>query len=226
MKQRAKLSIGVRATLLLAVALAITCGGCDAMAYILSKTFAPFVPEPAIRAQYELKGKSIVVLLDFEDPLLAEEHPRVQIDLARNICLKLDARKAIESYVEPRDLVILRQQEPDFDRWPISKVGRRCDADIVMHLNILEFRLKTSETSSVFQGRAEVGVSLVATTTGKQIWPELARPRLIQAEALPKPDVKNAADAERILTEGLADKISRLFYTHKTSELPLRSDVK
>lgn len=207
---------------ILAVLVFSMSGGCNVAAYILTKLLR-FVPEKEVKAQYNLKGKSIAVLVDFEDPLLAEERPRLEIELARKICLTLEARQAVGAYVDPRDFIVLKQQA-DFDTWSVSRIGKHLDVDIIMHLKVLEFKLKVSKASSVFQGHAEVVVSLVESQTGQQVWPHLARAHLVQADTLPKPDIDNVK-VQQILTGGIAEKIARLFYSYKRSELPLRSDV-
>ena len=214
------------AALAIALLAASLACGCDAAAWILVHTIGPFVPEDEIKAEYDLKGRSVLVLVDKRDPMLSAAHPRVEAALAKAIGDTLAARGACGPLVEPHSVEAARRAEPDFDKWSVAQVGKYFNVDVVLHVELFEFRLRDNPSSNVFRGYAEAAMRLVLPETGEQAWPVLAAARVITAETLPDADVEETGKQERLLTEGFGEKIARQFYTYKVSELPLRPKVK
>jgi hypothetical protein len=190
------------------------------------KTVGPWVPEDTVEAEYKLEGKSVLVLVDVKDPAMAAEYPRVDVELADQIGRALQEKKASGPVVPGRSVQTARRAEPEFPRWSVAQVGQYFNVDYVLHVEVMEFRLKDSLNSNVFRGYAETSVRLVSPETGEQVWPVLAAARLLSAETMPDQTADDAAQQESILTEGLAGKIARHFYTYKKDDLPLRPKVK
>jgi hypothetical protein len=209
-----------------AMAVIATAAGCQEAAYILVKTIGPFVPEDQHEAEYDLTGSSVLVLVDVEDPTLVSEYPRAETLLARGIAETLDEHKASGPVVPVRSVVAARRMEADFDRWSVAKAGRYFNVDVVLHVQVFNFRVKDSPGSNVLRGYAEAGMRLVSPETGEQVWPILAEARLVTAEAMPEPEGDQAARHEEDLAVGLGRKIARHFCTYKLSELPIRPKVK
>ena len=126
------------------------------------------------------------------------------------------------------DLLILARGHrlSDFARWSVAQVGRYFNVDRVVHVELYEFRLKDSPGGNVFHGYAESTVCVVSPETGKQVWPVLASARLVTAETMPDVQPEESAEVATILSEGLADKIARHFYTYKRDDLPMRPKVR
>ncbi|MCX5673065.1 MAG: hypothetical protein NTU94_17255 [Planctomycetota bacterium] len=217
-----------RATLLLLAlaAAALAAGGCQGLAWVLVKTVGPWVPEDTVEAEYKLEGKSLLVLVDVKDPSMAAEYPRLDAELADQVGKRLQAEKACGPVVPGRNVQTARRTEPEFPRWSVTQVGQYFNVDVVMHVEVMEYRLKDSAGSNVFRGYAETSIRLVSPETGEQVWPVLAAARLLSAETMPDQTSDEAAQQERILTEGLAEKIARHFFTYKKNDLPLRPKVK
>lgn len=206
--------------------LAAAGAGCDAFAWILVQTVGPFVPEDEHKAEYDLKGRSLLVLVDLKDPMAASEFPRLEMSLADEIGKFLAQHDACGPVVPQHSVEATRRTRRGFQQWSVAQVGEYFNVDLVMHLELFEFRLKDDPNSNVYRGYAEAAVRLVSPETGEQVWPVLAAARLIRAETLPDADADEPGRQETILVEGFAEKIARHFCTYKLSELPLRPKVK
>lgn len=207
--------------------LAAACGaGCQAFAYLLVKTVGPFVPENEHKAEYDLTGRSLVILVDLKDPLVASEFPRLAMSLGDEIGTFLADQEACGPVVSQHSVEAARRTERGFRQWSVAQVGKYFNTDLVMHLELFEFRLKDSSNSNVYHGYGEAAVRIVSPETGEQVWPMLAAARVVTAEALPDASVDDPARQETILVEGFAEKIARQFCVYKLSEQPLRPKVK
>ncbi len=221
------MSAPARRWLALALVAASACaGGCDAFAWILVKTVGPFVPEDKVKAEYSLAGKSVLVLVDMADPALVSEHPRLEMALAEAVRKTLQEHQASGPIVPAASLAAARRTERDFARWSIAQIGRYFNVDLVVHVEVYDFRLRDSPGANVFHGYAEAAVRVVSPETEKQEWPALAAARLVTAETLPDVQPEEASELATLLTEGLADKVARQFFTYKPADLSLRPKVK
>lgn len=210
----------------LAAAAALAVGGCQGLAWLLVQTVGPFVPEDTVEAEFKFEGKSVLVLVDAKDPSLASEYPRLESELTDWIAKVLKEKNACGPVVPALNVRKARQAEPEFQHWSVAQAGQYFNVDRVLHVELMEFRLKDTPGSNVFRGYAETAVRVVSPETGEQVWPVLAAARLVTAETMPDQTTDEAARQEAILTEGLAGKIARHFYTYKVNETPLRPKVK
>ena len=200
--------------------------GCDQAAWILVKTVGPWVPEEKVEAEYRLGGQSVLVLVDVADPAVASAYPRLELIVSDGICKALEREGAAGPIVPVHSLAAARRTEPDFARWSVAQVGRYFNVDLVVHVELYEFRLKDSPGGNVFHGYAESAVRVVSPETEKQVWPVLASARLVTAETMPDVQPEESVEVATILAEGLADKIARYFYTYKKQDLPMRPKVR
>jgi len=206
--------------------LAATLAGCQPFAWILVKTIGPWLPEETAQAQYDLQNKSVLVLVDAKDPGFLSEYPRMESALATAISKELGDHKACGPLVPAHSVDNARRAEAKFGQWSIAQVGKYFNVDLVMHVEVLDFRLRDAPGSNVFNGYIETAVCLVSPETGEQVWPVLAAARLVTAETQPDLATEERGEQETILIEGISDKIARLFYTYKIADLPMRPKVK
>ena len=205
---------------------AIACAGCQPFAYLLVQTIGPFVPEDEVQAEYDLKGRSILVLVDTKDPSLASENPRLQGSLSDAIGKVLAEKKACGPVVPGHSIESARRAEVKFADWSVAQVGKYFNVDLVLHIEVMEFRLRDDAASNVYHGYAEAAVRIVNPDTGEQVWPVLSPARLITAETQPGIEADRPIEQENILVDGLGQKIARQFYTYKKDDLPMRPKVK
>ena len=205
---------------------AVTLMGCQPFAYLLVQTIGPFVPEEEVQAEYELKGRSILVLVDTKDPSLASENPRLQGSLSDAIGKIIAEKKGCGPVVPGHSIESARRAEAKFGDWSVAQVGKYFNVDFVVHVEVLEFRLRDNAASNIYHGYAEAAVRIVNPETGQQVWPVLSPARLIVAESQPGVEAERPTEQENILVEGLGQKIARQFYTYKKDDLPMRPKVK
>jgi hypothetical protein len=217
-----------RVVAVLAVALALvgSQAGCQALGAGLAKLLGPFVPEDEIQAQYEFKGRSLLILIDAKDPSLASDHPHLQSSLADAVGKVLTREKACGPIVQSRSIEAARRSEPHFSDWSVPQVGAFFNVDYVVHIEILEFRLEDISGSSTFNGYVEVAVRIVDPTSGQQVWPVLSAAKIVTGETTPNVEVSQPTAREEVLVEGFGEKIARLFFTYKVNDLPIRPKVK
>lgn len=216
------------AILILSAVLAAAAAGCDEAAWILVQTIGPFVPEDKHAAEFDLSGKSLLILVDVEDPMVASEYPRVEALLATGIADTLKDYKASGPVVPVYSVQAARRMERGFEQWSVAQAGEYFNVDLVMHVQLFEYRVKDNPSANVLRGYAETAVRLVSPETGRQVWPVLAEARLVTAEGLPEADATPAetSEYEAEVAKGLAAKIARNFCTYKLADLPFRSKVK
>jgi hypothetical protein len=205
---------------------AMAAAGCQPFAYLLVQTIGPFVPEDEVQAEYELKGRSVLVLVDTKDPSLASENPRLQASLSDAIGKTIAEKKGCGPVVPGHSIESARRAEVKFGDWSVAQVGKYFNVDFVVHVEVMEFRLRDNAASNVYHGYAEAAVRIVNPDTGEQVWPVLSPARLITAETQPGVEAERPTEQENILVEGLGQKIARQFYTYKKDDLPMRPKVK
>jgi hypothetical protein len=199
--------------------------GCDQTAYILMKLFAPWVPPDEVQAEFEVGERSLLVLVDTDDPALESDFPRLEVAVGKAVIKEIEEREAAPAVVPAHAVEAARRAEPEFESWSVAEVGRYFNVDLVLHIQIYEFRLRESPNSTIFGGYSEVSLRMVSSAEGNQEWPALSSARLLSAETLPTVQPEEANELEAILIEGLATKIVRHFYTYTKEDLPLRPKV-
>ena len=208
----------------LATSAALT-AGCGPLSWILVKTIGPWMPEETVEAEYTIQDKSIVILVDTKDPGLTSEFPRLPLELAEAIGKNLREHKACGPVVAGYDIESARRAEPKFDTWSIAEVGKYFNVDLVLHVEVSEFRLRDNPASNVYHGYAEAAIRWVSPESGEQVWPVLAAARVVRGETQPDADAEEPGEQRAILVNGFADKIARQFYTYKKADLSLRPQV-
>jgi hypothetical protein len=206
--------------------LAAAAAGCQPFAWILTKTVGPFIPEETAQAEFDLKTKSVAVLVDVKDPTLRSGFPRLESALSLRLGKALAEHKACGPLVPAHSIEAARLGDPKFAQWSVAQVGKYFNVDYVLHVEVVEFQLRDAPSSNVYHGYTEAAVRLVSPDTGQQVWPVLAAARLMTAESQPDVAPEEPGEQESTLIDGFADKIARLFYTYKLEDLPMRPKVK
>lgn len=212
--------------LVLAAAFAWSAAGCQALRYLAAKTIGPLMPEDEVEAQCSLKDRSVLILVDTRDPGLASDYPRLRSSLADAIGKTLADEKACGPVVPSRSVEAARRAERDFNQWSVAEAGKYFNVDMVVHVEIFEFRLKDIGGSNLFDGYVEAGVRVVNPQSGEQVWPVLSAAKRITGETAPDVDAPGPVAQQAILVEGYGEKVARLFYTYKVNDLSMRPKVK
>jgi len=152
----------------LLVGLLVLLPGCNivaAMAYF----FGPPQVQPA---EFKLTDGRLAVLVEMARP---EQHNPI---FRQALCDKLTEifrDHNIKAQLVPQEeFYRLRQQNADFGKWSVQKVGRRLDAKQVLYVRIEELQLREAPDSPVLQPGVRMRLRLVdpqAPPKSAQLWP-------------------------------------------------------
>jgi hypothetical protein len=214
------------AVLLVLMAAAALTTGCNVLGFIAAKTAQLTTAEDEITAQFDISDKSVLVLIDVPDPSLASQYPHLQMAMEEAINKVLLEHKACPNVVAARSVEVARKTEPHFSTWSVSQIGKYFNVDLVLYVEMYDFRLKDEPASNVYHGYAEGTVRLVSPDEGEQVWPVLSSARLLSSETMPGVEAEEAGEQQSIIIDGFGEKIARLFFTYSRDEIPVHIKVR
>ncbi len=194
----------------------ILISGCGPVIGWTLNTIAP--PEKIKPVYSPPKSKIILVLVD--DLVSPVAYGPIKGELTERLNEKLTEHKIAAETVPYTDLLKLISAAPNFNRLAVSEVGQKLGADLVLCVAINKFSLKDNEVSPLWRGHMETTVRIVDVEKGR-LWPE-DRPagypvKPIETPTKSHPSASYGIDVARTLAEKMADRIAKLFYTHKVS---------
>jgi len=188
--------------------------GCAVISWLVGVS----APPPKVKAQYKPpKGKRILVLVD--DILHPVEYGQIKRDLTTKLNRLLTANGVAGDTVEYDRLLDLIIATPNFNQLRVSEIGRKLNADIVLHVRIEEFSLKEHEGSLLWRGRLKTTVAVAEVDSARWLWPE-DRADGYPVQAIEKPTEQRSSEAYGVtlagaMAEEMADRIAKLFYDHR-----------
>lgn len=191
-------------------------GGCAAIAWPI----AAFAPAPKVEAQYELPaGRRVLVFPD--DLINPISYPPLKRSLAEKLNKQLAEHVVAEQTVPYNELLNLSTTE-GFDRLPVDRVGAKLGADVVVYVDIDEFRLKNDAAEPLWSGKLTVFVRVVDvgadSIAGKRLWPKdgsRGHELTIETPMLQESSKTYGAVLADEMAARMADKIAKLFYKHE-----------
>jgi hypothetical protein len=200
----------------LSAAMAMPLSGCAVSAWFA----AQFGPEKKVPAKYEPPaGKTILVFVD--DMLHPVDYEPVKIELAEMLNKQLIDHKVAAKTIPYSRLGEFIAATPSFNSLAVGEVGRKLGADMVLYVQIDEFGLRDAAAAAeLWKGRLGTTVRLVDVTKGR-LWPtDDPAGHMV----LPKAETQTVSDSSQARGEQIskelaaetADKIAKLFYSHKT----------
>ncbi len=210
--------MNVKSRIIIAIAVAATAGagvsGCQIFLPIIAMVELVF-PHDKVPAEFKLpKGKRVLVFPD--DMQRPVDYPPVKRALAEKVASVLLDRKAV-SYAVPYDkLIDLRHDEPHFNRLAVSEVGKKLGADLVIMINIDQFRLRESSMGTLWHGRFSGKVRVVDVNEGR-LWPDESAGRPV---SVTEPICDNTSETygtvlSKLLADKLGTEVAGLFHAHK-----------
>jgi hypothetical protein len=135
---------------------------CKALVYAIAAT----APEPTekVKADYTgLEGRRVLILV-WADQATLFEHPHIRFELAEYVAYQLKDRIDNIGMVSNRSVADYQQSNYDWASLRPQRVGEEFKADVVIHVELLEYTTRGSGTRHLLsgRGRAAVGVYEVA----------------------------------------------------------------
>ena len=202
----------VSITVLMAALLA---GGCQVLPWMV----ASFSPPKKVAAVYQLpKDQKVLVLVENKPGLQTQD--MVKYELADRISKKLVEHKIALSTVSSEQVQLLSSTQPGFRSLPISEVGKKLGADLVVYVQVDNVSLKDNASESLWHGRLAASVWVVEVKEQKRLWPTdlpegmgySAAP--VDLKSADNPSTVYADTVIRDLTEKMSDNVSKLFYEY------------
>jgi hypothetical protein len=206
------------------MALALTCGGCNflgTLSYINYAFIDPMIPEPEVKAQYELpKGRVAVLVegqgdLDLNAPQLPEMvADRLVTELRKN--LKGGVRVVPQEDVEGLRRGMTRRR---FDRMGPVELGNRLRADSIIRVEIHDYQRAISSEPGARMNSLKVTVRVEdAAEDGRRLWPESETFHTFNVQCgrfnpMVEEEYHNRSLAR--IADLTAENISKLFYTYR-----------
>jgi len=208
-----KLPHGMAPVALVLVPLVLMHCSCAPTAWMV----ATFWPPKDVPAQYRPPpGKKILVFVD--DMLHPVSYEPIKGELSRRLGEQLVQHKIAAEIVAYERLADLVAATPNFNLLPVSEVGQKLGADIVLYVQVDKFALKDASTDELWRGEFQVTVRMVDVLKGR-LWPKGSRAgHLVPAVTTPPSTESSETYADqltRILAAKTADRVAKLFYKHK-----------
>lgn len=142
--------------------------GCNIVAAI-----AYFFGPPQIQwAEFRLTDGRLAVLVETARP--EQDNPVFRQAFSDKLAEIFRDQRVKAQLVPQEEIFRLRQQDPDFSRWSVQKVGRRLNAKYVLYVRIEDLLLRESPGSPVLAPAVRMRLRLVdphAPPDKAQLWP-------------------------------------------------------
>jgi hypothetical protein len=187
---------------LLLVCTSVGCNILGPIAYYLG-------PRRIQKAEFKLTAGRLAVVIEAARP--EQDNPVFNQALFGKLTEIFRTRKIQSELVPHREVLELRQANPDFAKWSLQRIGRELRAEQVLYLRIENLQLRETPDHPLVTPEISLRSKVVdvrAPTPHARLWPEEAEGRAISC----KRPSKEATDAEVIDTEAwkLAHDIAHL----------------
>lgn len=198
-------------------ALALSLGGCKAAVWLA----AMIAPPPKVKPLYEPpKDKRVLVLVDdLRQPVSYVEIKRM---LSESVGKELVKNKLARDTVPYENYMRYISGRNDADRLGVANIGRSLNADLVLVVEITEFRLKDDPAVPIWHGKLATSVRWVDPNQTKEsdarLWPrDTLSGHPVEPSTTPMGQenslLEGTAVAQR-LADLMGDEIAKLFYEH------------
>lgn len=165
--------------LVLLAALSLGLCGCQIL-----KGLVYYLSPPRIeKAEFTFpKGAVIALMIDPARPEM--ESPVFNRALHERLVEIFREKKSDARLIAPRDVLALRRSNPDFDQWPIRRVGQELSATHVLYARLDQLSVRESRDSPVLDPRVAMRLKVLGVELPDQdarVWPGEKEGRLITA---------------------------------------------
>ena len=204
---------GLALVLTLSIGAVILLAGCNivAPAYLLIHG-----PEKIPQVYALDPARSVVFFLDDREFNIRRAPTRERVAAAAERAL-LDA-KAVDRVFDSRAATMIVSGEPRGDLLPISEVGRKVGADIVIYVVPEIFTLSTD--GQTFTPMARLRVKVLDAAADTRLWPEEREGYTLEVTATKRQgslptDASSIRQAENEFADLVGRRLAQLFYSHE-----------
>jgi hypothetical protein len=206
------------ALLVVVLGLSLGLGGCG-------QQFGAFLywtglyPKPTVKAEFTLTKGPLLILVE-DDYNVTQSH-RIRDEIAARLAQELVGHKVNNRIIPLERLERVRQQDPDYDKIPADKLGRRVGAEQILWLKIIDYAVGDEQTEDPSEAAHMVVTVRVINCHAEhrddvRLWPTGREPhRLELSKTLGAVQGMGPERIELALIMDLVDQIAKLFYEHK-----------
>ena len=126
------------------------------------------------------KAAVVAVMIDPARP--AMESPVFNRALHERLAEIFREKKSDARLLAPRDVLALRRGNPDFDDWPVRRVGQELSATHVLYARVDQLSVRVSPDSPVLEPRVAMRMKVIGVDLPDQdarVWPTEKEGRLV-----------------------------------------------
>ncbi len=208
------MSFYMRGTLfinVIALLLVLLQGGCGP---VIGFT-ADLLPRPSVPAQYDMRGKNILIWID--DMAAGVNRPQLRHKLNDDIASILQEHHAIAGAVDYRSISLFRQHNPDYASMTIQQLGQEFKVDKVVYIFVNSFTFRHESGEGFYRVSLAGYVKVVDVQTGQRVWPseQMCRPFDIIGQLQSGQGAIFESKLVDDFARQAAEQLALLFYKHK-----------
>jgi len=208
------------------LALAVALSGCGLIDFAVEKGVGTVTPPAMSKPVHSLAGQRVVVLAEAAPGLAPEGAPLAALRVAEAVAKELSDRRAAAEIVNPRDVTLQAQRDPDFNRKSVAEVGALFKADAVVYLVIQAYAVTGAAEAESYTGYVSTAVRVVDVKSKEQVWPPMNQVHFLEARSTVGIKADSLRQAEKVLLAGLARKVGMLFVPYNLEDQPLAPEVR
>ena len=159
-----------RLTVTAALLLALTASGCGLLGATYNIFIHPLLPKKTIPAEHDMSEKIVLIWVD-DVSAQRTENARLRRELTGQMRDELLKHKAAQDIVAYNVIASFRNRHPELGELSPEQLGRRFEADEVLHIVIDEFQLRHEAGKGFYRGNLVCRCKVVEVSTGKRLWP-------------------------------------------------------
>lgn len=190
------------------------CGWIGAIAYYLR-------PPKKIDPEFKLTTGKVAIMIDFARP--SEENPLFTKAFFDRFVENLETAKAPIDAIPLEQVARLRQNNADFGKWGVQRIGRELKAEQVIYIRVARLQLEESPGAPVVEPRIAGSIVVIgvdAPSDKPRLWPDSVEGREISAARQIREIVdQRTVDEEAIkLGKDLANTLARSFHEYDSED--------
>jgi hypothetical protein len=138
--------------------------GCKVIGVIAAKA-----PKPDIKAEYDLKGQSVGVMV-WADRGVLIDWSMIQLDIAGGVQSRLlEAQKAEPKQFEgttfpvlPASIIRWQRENPGHEAQPVAEIAPKLGVNRLIYIELSRFGTRAAQTIALYRGTATAKITVIA----------------------------------------------------------------